>query len=85
MPMLVPGGVSVIWDEMTSQVFAAKRAGGAVAVLDSDGKLVANIPMDGTPNHLTVAPDATVYLVSMYGSAWDKAQTGTVTKIMPRI
>ncbi|EMP4203298.1 hypothetical protein [Serratia marcescens] len=44
-------------------------------------KLVANIPMDETPNHLAVAPDGAVYLVSMYGSVGDKAQTGSVTKI----
>ncbi|HEE9786423.1 TPA: hypothetical protein R8F93_005054 [Enterobacter soli] len=75
------GGVSVVWDPVTSQVFAATRAGGTVAVLDKDGKLVANIPMDETPNHLTAAPDGTVYLVSMYGTAGDKAQTGSVTKI----
>lgn len=78
------GGVSVVWDALTSQVFAATRAGGTVAVLDRDGKLVANIPVDDTPNHLTVAPDGAVYLVSMYGSAGDKAQTGSVTKITPK-
>lgn len=75
------GGVSVVWDPVTSHVFAATRAGGTVAVLDKDGKLVANIPMDETPNHLTAAPDGAVYLVSMYGTAGDKAQTGSVTKI----
>ncbi|MEN0615986.1 beta-propeller fold lactonase family protein [Klebsiella indica] len=78
------GGVSVIWDPVTSQVFAATRAGGTVAVLDKDGKLVANIPMDDTPNHLTVGPDGAVYLVSMYGTTGDKAQTGSVTKITPK-
>jgi len=75
------GGVSVVWDPVTSRVFAATRAGGTVAVLDKDGKLVANIPMDDTPNHLTAAPDGAVYLVSMYGTPGDKAQTGSVTKI----
>ncbi|MCW1874403.1 hypothetical protein OMR58_08060 [Erwinia sp. INIA-01] len=75
------GGVSVVWNAVTSQVFAATRAGGTVAVLNRDGKLVANIPMDETPNHLAVAPDGAVYLVSMYGSVGDKAQTGSVTKI----
>nr|WP_279114157.1 hypothetical protein [Enterobacter soli] len=75
------GCVSVVWDPVTSHVFAATRAGGTVAVLDKDGKLVANIPMDETPNHLTAAPDGAVYLVSMYGTAGDKAQTGSVTKI----
>lgn len=78
------GGVSVVWDAVTSQVFAATRAGGTVAVLDKDGKLIANIPMDDTPNHLTAAPNGAVYLVSMYGTAGDKAQTGSVTKITPR-
>ncbi|MEB6475489.1 hypothetical protein MXL85_13295 [Klebsiella oxytoca] len=78
------GGVSVVWDPVTSQVFAATRAGGTVAVLNKDGKLVANIPMDETPNHLTAAPDGTVYLVSMYGTSGDKAQTGSVTKITPK-
>lgn len=78
------GGVSVVWDPVTSQVFAATRAGGTVAVLDKDGKLVANIPMDETPNHLTAAPDGAVYLVSMYGTVGDKAQTGSVTKITPK-
>ncbi|MCS5946288.1 hypothetical protein LNP25_19510 [Klebsiella variicola subsp. variicola] len=57
---------------MTSQVFAATRAGGTVAVLNKDGKLVANIPMDETPNHLTAAPDGAVYVVSMYGAVGDK-------------
>ena len=75
------GGVSVAWDPVTSQVFAATRAGGTVAVLDKDGKLVANIPFEGTPNHLTAAPDGAVYLVSMYATNADKAQTGSVTKI----
>ncbi|WNU99108.1 hypothetical protein RS584_15520 [Enterobacter sp. DTU_2021_1002640_1_SI_PRY_ASU_LCPMC_013] len=75
------GGVSVVWDAVTSQVFAATRAGGTVAVLDRDGKLVANIPVDDTPNHLAVATDGAVYLVSMYGTAGDKLQTGSVTKI----
>ncbi|VGG57482.1 putative receptor [Klebsiella quasipneumoniae] len=75
------GGVSVVWDPVSSQVFAATRAGGTVAVLDKDGKLVANIPMDDTPNHLTAAPDGAVYLVSMYGTVGDKAQTGSLTKI----
>lgn len=75
------GGVSVVWNAATSQVFAATRAGGTVAVLDKDGKLTANIPMDETPNHLAVAPDGAVYLVSMYGTVGDKAQTGSVTKI----
>lgn len=78
------GGVSVVWDPVTSQVFAATRAGGTVAVLDKDGKLVANIPMDDTPNHLTAGPDGAVYLVSMYGTIGDKAQTGSVTKITPK-
>ncbi len=78
------GGVSVVWDAVTSQVFAATRAGGTVAVLDRDGKLVSSIPMGATPNHLTVAPDGAVYLVSMYGTAGDKVQTGSVTKITPR-
>ena len=78
------GGVSVAWDPVTSQVFAATRAGGTVAVLNSDGKLVANIPMDEAPNHLTAAPDGAIYLVSMYGTAGDKAQTGSVTKITPQ-
>ncbi|MBZ7467759.1 MAG: hypothetical protein E7G14_00065 [Klebsiella michiganensis] len=78
------GGVSVVWDPVTSQVFAATRAGGTVAVLNKDGKLVANIPMDETPNHLTAAPDGTVYLVSMYGTSGDKPQTGSVTKITPK-
>ena len=77
------GGVSVVWNAATSQVFAATRAGGTVAVLDKDGKLTANIPMDETPNHLAVAPDGAVYLVSMYGTVGDKAQTGSVTKITP--
>lgn len=80
---LVPG-VSVVWDPVTSQVFAATRAGGTVAVLNKDGKLVANIPMDDTPNHLTAAPDGAVYLVSMYGTTGDKTQTGSVTKITPK-
>lgn len=75
------GGVSVVWDPVTSQVFAATRAGGTVAVLNKDGKLVANIPMDETPNHLTAAPDGAVYVVSMYGAVGDKTQTGSVTKI----
>ncbi|MDH8276125.1 hypothetical protein QIG69_27620, partial [Klebsiella pneumoniae] len=74
-------GVSVVWDPVTSQVFAATRAGGTVAVLNKDGKLVANIPMDETPNHLTAAPDGAVYVVSMYGAVGDKTQTGSVTKI----
>ncbi|MCS5452386.1 YncE family protein [Enterobacter huaxiensis] len=78
------GGVSVVWDPVTSQVFAATRAGGTVAVLDKDGKLVANIPMDETPNHLATAPDGAIYLVSMYGTAGDKAQTGSITKITPQ-
>ncbi|EEU4853439.1 YncE family protein [Salmonella enterica] len=78
------GGVSVVWDAVTSQVYAATRAGGTVAVLDRDGKLVANIPMNNTPNHLTIAPDGTVYLVSMYGTGGDKLQTGSVTKITLR-
>lgn len=78
------GGVSIVWNAVTSQVFAATRAGGTVAVLDRDGKLVANIPMDDTPNHLTIAPDGAVYLVSMYGAIGDKVQTGSVTKITPR-
>ncbi|EBL6729620.1 hypothetical protein BWJ02_27380, partial [Salmonella enterica] len=78
------GGVSVVWDAVTSQVYAATRAGGTVAVLDRDGKLVANIPMNNTPNHLTIAPDGTVYLVSMYGTGGDKLQTGPVTKITLR-
>lgn len=78
------GGVSVVWDPVTSQAFAATRAGGTVAVLDRDGKLVANIPVDDTPNHLSTAPDGAVYLVSMYGTAGDKAQTGSVTKITPK-
>ncbi|HGG5995621.1 TPA: hypothetical protein ACJG4C_004707 [Salmonella enterica subsp. diarizonae serovar 61:r:z53] len=50
-----------------------------VVVLDRDGKLVANIQVDDTPDHLTVAPDGTVYLVSVYSSAGDKTQTGSVT------
>jgi sugar lactone lactonase YvrE len=66
---------------VTSQVFAAARAGGTVAVLNKDGKLVANIPVDDTPNNLTAGPDGAVYLVSMYGSTGDKVQTGSVTKI----
>ena len=78
------GGVSVVWDAVTSQAFAATRAGGTVAVLNGDGKLIANIPMDDTPNNLAVAPDGAVYLVSMYGTVGDKAQTGSVTKITAR-
>ncbi len=81
---LVPGLYLSSGDPVTSQVFAATRAGGTVAVLDKDGKLVANIPMDDTPNHLTAGPDGAVYLVSMYGTTGDKAQTGSVTKITPK-
>ncbi len=75
------GGVSVVWDPVSAQAFAAVRAGGTVAVVDVDGTLVANIPADETPNHLTVGPDGAVYLVAMYGTAGDGAQTGSVTRI----
>jgi hypothetical protein len=45
-------------------------------VLNKDGKLVANIPVDDTPNNLTAGPDGAVYLV-MYGST----EQSPVTKI----
>ena len=64
-------------------MFAATRAGETVAVLDGDGKLVANIPVDQTPNHLTAGPDGTVYLVSMYGVPGDDSEAGSVTRITP--
>jgi hypothetical protein len=35
-------------------------------VLNKDGKLVANIPVDDTPNNLTAGPDGAVYLVSVW-------------------
>lgn len=78
------GGVSVAWDPVNSRAYAVTRAGGTVAVLDGDGKMLANIPTHETPNHVTVGPDGTVFLVSMYGEPGDDSQTGSVTKITPK-
>jgi DNA-binding beta-propeller fold protein YncE len=74
------GGVGIVWNAKTRQVYAATRAGGTVAVLDADGKLVANLPMGDVPNHLTVDADGAVYAVTMYGPK-DESQAGTVTRI----
>lgn len=78
------GGLSIVWDPVTKQAYTATRAGGTIAVLDADAKLVANLPLGDLPNEVSLGTDGTVFAVAMYGTPGDDDQTGTITRITPK-
>src|SRR5690606_16459776 len=47
------GPLNVAWDAQDKLAYAISRGAGSIAVIDLDGKLVANLEAGSLPNHLS--------------------------------
>src|SRR5690606_25073016 len=57
------GPLNVVWDEKTQLAYVSSRAAGAVAVINLEGELVANLPAGRQPNHISTDGKGNLYLV----------------------
>lgn len=58
------GPLNVAWDAKNKLVYAVSRGGNAIAVIDLDGKLVANLDGGSFPNHLATDGKGTIYAIN---------------------
>lgn len=65
------GPLAVAWDQYRKVAYVANRGTDSIAVVDVNGKLVANIPGGSYPNHLVSDGDGTVFAVNKARSADD--------------
>lgn len=65
--------LNAVVDPATGHVYVAVRGGNAVAVLDAEGALIANLEVGATPNHLTTDGAGHVFVVDQ--------GTGSLTRV----
>lgn len=65
------GALNVVFEPVSKRVFAVSRGASSLTVLDTDGKIVANLPAGKLPNHLALDGKGGVYVVSMAGEGED--------------
>ncbi|GAA5231524.1 ATP-binding protein [Verticiella sediminum] len=58
------GALNVTFDPVKNLVYAANRGAGTVTVLDTDGKIVANLDGGTFPNHVSVDGKGNAYLLN---------------------
>ncbi|MDQ8030184.1 MAG: YncE family protein [Brevundimonas sp.] len=75
------GALNVVFDTASRQAFVANRGSSTIAVIDVDGRLVANI--DGAPqaNHVSTDGQGVIYAVTKGG---EQDNANTVWRIQPR-
>ena len=56
--------LNAVVEPVSGNVFVALRGGHAVAVIDPEGEIVANLEIGSTPNHLTQDGQGNVYVVN---------------------
>jgi DNA-binding beta-propeller fold protein YncE len=76
--------VAVAFDPVAGQAYVATRAGGTLAVLDRDGKLVGNLPLGKLPNDVISDGKGTVYATTMFGASTEDGVPGTVSRIVAK-
>ncbi|NYT57600.1 ATP-binding protein [Alcaligenaceae bacterium] len=58
------GPLNVVWDAKNKLAYAISRGAGSIAVIDLDGKLVANLEAGNLPNHLSTDGKGAVYAIN---------------------
>ena len=66
------GALNVVWEPVKKLAYVASRAGGSVAVIDTDGKLVANLAAGPLTNHLSTDGQGNVFAVNKSRGQDDK-------------
>src|SRR5690606_19218248 len=58
------GPLNVVWDAKNKLAYAISRGAGSIAVIDLDGKLVANLEAGSLPNHLSTDGNGAVFAIN---------------------
>ena len=77
------GSLNVAVDANRGLAYVLNRGAGTVTVVDTNGKIVANLPGGTLPNHVTFDGKSSVYAVNKARGAED-AQGDRITRITPR-
>lgn len=77
------GALNVVFDPVRRLAYVANRAADTIAVVDADGKLVANLPAGSYPNHLATDGKGAVFAVNKARGANDP-QGDHIRRIAPR-
>lgn len=73
------GSLNVAFDPVSKLAYTANRGAGTVTVLNSNGEIVANLDAGPMPNHISVGPNGTVYVVNK--GQGDNAESNNITRI----
>ena len=77
------GPLNVAVDAPRGLAYIPNRAAGTVTVVNTDGRIVANLPGGTFPNHLTFDGKGSVFAVNKARGAEDP-QGDRITRITPR-
>lgn len=73
------GSLNVAFDPVSKLAYTANRGANTVTVLNSNGEIVANLDAGPMPNHISVGPNGTVYVVNK--GQGDNAESNNITRI----
>ncbi|RYY66606.1 MAG: ATP-binding protein, partial [Comamonadaceae bacterium] len=74
---------NVAVDANRGLAYVPNRGAGTVTVVDTNGKIVANLPGGTLPNHVTFDGKGSIFAVNKARGA-DDAQGDRITRITPR-
>lgn len=77
------GALNVAVDSSRGLAYVANRAAGTTTVVNTDGKIVANLPAGSNPNHLTFDGKGNVFAINKARGQND-ATADRITRITPR-
>lgn len=76
------GALNVVFDPATRRAYVANRGASTIAVVDADGRLVANLGSAPQANHVALGADGVVYAVTKGQGEAENANT--IWRITPR-